>query len=234
VNFYKHYIGDFQRDTSHLSLTERGAYLALMHHYYATERPLPTDMPSLCRIAGAVTKQEKEAVKTVTAFFESRNGCLWHKRIEAELEKHEGRSDKNRIIALDREARKRAEREEHERTTNRAPEAARNVHETCNEPCQERGTNEAPTITRVNTEAKASGVPPDPIFGDGLAFLVGCGENERGARAFLGKLRKAVGDLEAVELLATAQRQRVSSPIPWLRAAAERRLSSGRQNGVAL
>jgi uncharacterized protein YdaU (DUF1376 family) len=108
MNFYKHYIGDFQRDTSHLSLTERGAYLALMQHYYATERPLPNDHSALCRIAGAFSKPERDAVKAVTLFFELRDGALWHKRIEAELEKQEHRNDTNRRIALEREARKRA------------------------------------------------------------------------------------------------------------------------------
>lgn len=139
VNFYKHYVGDFQRDTSHLSLTERGAYLALMHHYYATEEPLPNKHEACCRIAGAFSKAEKDAVKTAMAFFEPRMGGLWHKRIEAELEKSDKRSDKNREIALAREARKRAEKEaqdEQEESTKRA----RNVVETCHE----RSTKRAP------------------------------------------------------------------------------------------
>lgn len=132
MNFYKHYIGDFQRDTGHLGLTERGAYLALMHHYYATEQTLPKDHVALCRIAGAFTKPERDAVKVAMGFFEVRDGTLWHKRIEAELEKHEGRADTNRRIALDREARKRAEnvtRSRHEPITNRAPDVAGTLHE---------------------------------------------------------------------------------------------------------
>lgn len=132
MNFYKHYIGDFQRDTGHLSLTERGAYLALMQHYYATEQALPVDHAALCRIAGAFSKPERDAVKSVLCFFEKRDGLLWHKRIEAELEKQEGRADTNRRIALEREARKRAEKEaedEHESTTNRAPDVPETLHE---------------------------------------------------------------------------------------------------------
>jgi uncharacterized protein YdaU (DUF1376 family) len=132
LNFYKHFIGDFQRDTGHLSLTERGAYLALMHHYYATEQALPIDHAALCRIASAFSKPERDAVKVAMKFFEVRDGALWHKRIEAELEKSEGRSDTNRRIALDREARKRAEKlaqDDHEACTNRGPYVAGTLHE---------------------------------------------------------------------------------------------------------
>lgn len=132
VNFYKHYIGDFQRDTGHLSLTERGAYLALIHHYYATETPLPNNIDALCRIAGAVTKIEREAVKSSIQFFTLCDSGLMHNRIEAELEKAGEISNTNRDIALAREAKRRAQREErskHEQSTNRATNVPRKEHE---------------------------------------------------------------------------------------------------------
>lgn len=77
---------------------------------------------------------------------------------------------------------------------------------------------------------------PDPIFGDGLSYLVRCGVPEKGARSFLGKMRKELADdLVAVELLVKAQQEEVSDPVPWLRAAAKRRISGGRTaSGVAL
>lgn len=120
VNFYKHYIGDFQRDTGHLSLTQRGAYLCLMHHYYATEKPLPNDHSALCRIAGAIDKSEREAVRAVMGFFSVVESGLMHKRIEAEIEKAGKQADTNRQIAVEREAKRKAEREGHESSTNRA------------------------------------------------------------------------------------------------------------------
>lgn len=119
MNFYKHYIGDFQRDTNHLSLTERGAYLALIHHYYATELPLPNDYAALCRIAGAITPAEQKAVKVAMRFFTVVESGLMHNRIEAELEKAGKQADTNRRIAVEREARRKAAREQHESCTNR-------------------------------------------------------------------------------------------------------------------
>jgi uncharacterized protein YdaU (DUF1376 family) len=151
MNFYKHYIGDFQRDTGHLSLTERGAYLALMHHYYATEMPLPKSHDALFRIAGAVTKVERDAVKSVLCFFEEMESGLVHSRIEAEIQKAGEVSNTNRAIALAREAKRREKKnvqsvpkKDHDKSTNRAQSVPRNDHD--------QSTNQTPdTIHQVNT-----------------------------------------------------------------------------------
>lgn len=151
MNFYKHYIGDFQRDTGHLSLTERGAYLCLMHHYYATEKPLPNDHGALCRIAGAIDKAERQAVRTVMSFFRVVDSGLLHDRIEAELHKAGEISNTNRDIALAREAARRAEkaaREEHEACTKRAQSVPRTAHE--------QSTHQTPDTSNTVSEAKAS------------------------------------------------------------------------------
>jgi uncharacterized protein YdaU (DUF1376 family) len=150
MNFYKHYLGDFSRDTGHLSLTQRGAYLALMHHYYATEKPLPADHAALCRIAGAQDKAERAAVEVVMSFFRQGEGGLVHDRIEAELHKAGNRADTNRRIAVEREEARRVAREEHEARTNRATD---------------RGTNREPNQTpdtRHQTTAKTQAATPLP------------------------------------------------------------------------
>jgi uncharacterized protein YdaU (DUF1376 family) len=65
VNFYKRFIGDIQRDTGHLSCSEMGVYDRLLDHYYATESALPADVDACCRIARAMTKDERKAVDSV-------------------------------------------------------------------------------------------------------------------------------------------------------------------------
>lgn len=152
LNFYKHYIGDFQRDTGHLSLTERGAYLCLIHHYYATEKPLPNDLDALCRIAGAVSRIERAAVKVVIGFFEPVASGLMSVRIEAELEKAGEISNTNRDIALAREAKRRAEKEartEHEQSTVRAQSVPRTEHE--------QSTNQTPDTSTPLSDDKGVG-----------------------------------------------------------------------------
>jgi len=68
VNFFKLYIGDYQRDTAHLSVTEHGAYLLMLQHYYATEKPLPVGK-ALHRMLRAQDKAEREAIDVIVSQF---------------------------------------------------------------------------------------------------------------------------------------------------------------------
>lgn len=89
MNYYKHYMGDYQRDTGHLSLTQDGAYRRLMDHYYSTECALPSDPVTLYRICGALDKKERDAVMFVTKSFFSLgdDGKLHHGRIDSDIAK---------------------------------------------------------------------------------------------------------------------------------------------------
>lgn len=99
MNFYKHYIGDFQRDTGHLSLTERGAYRALLDAHYASEKPLPTVDSELCRLVGAFEDFERQAIKRVLREFWQLTEAGWvNKRAQIEIEKMAHQRDINREI----------------------------------------------------------------------------------------------------------------------------------------
>jgi len=53
MDWYPHYIADYDADTLHLTIAEDGAYSRLLRWYYHNERPLPTDdvaLASICRI----------------------------------------------------------------------------------------------------------------------------------------------------------------------------------------
>lgn len=69
MNYVEFYPGDYMRDTAHLSLAEHGAYVLLLLHYYATEKPLPNDNPTLFRIARSMGEIEKESVIRVAEQF---------------------------------------------------------------------------------------------------------------------------------------------------------------------
>lgn len=210
MNFYKHYIGDFNRDTGHLSLTEKGAYLALIHHYYATELPLPVSHAELCRIAGAITKTEQDAVKKVIRFFERSDSGFIHIRIEAELEKAGIRADKNRAIAVAREAKRRAERE------------ARNVERNVHESCSERDTNGARSNNLYQTpdtreEAKAKSIGQQAARFDDFWLVY---PNKKGKadamKAWKRKRLDAIADQIITDVLARAagDRQWLEGYIP--------------------
>ena len=86
ANYWLRWVGDFQRDTGHLTCTEIGVYDRLLDHYYATETPLPGDSESCARIARAMTKDERKAVESVLKqFFTLDDGVYRQGRADGEL-----------------------------------------------------------------------------------------------------------------------------------------------------
>lgn len=86
MNYYRRYLGDYMRDTMHLSLTEHGAYSLLLDAYYASERPLPVEYEALHRICRAMSTQEREAVKVVAdRFFPVKDGARHNPRADREI-----------------------------------------------------------------------------------------------------------------------------------------------------
>lgn len=85
MNYYKRHLGDYAKDTGHLSMAEHGAYTLLLDWYYANERAITAD--KAYRIAKASTIHERAAVDAVLADFFVLEGGAWHnKRSDAELE----------------------------------------------------------------------------------------------------------------------------------------------------
>lgn len=101
---YMRHLGDYARDTKHLTLIEHGAYTVLLDWSYSTERDLPGDEPTLFRLCGAFSAAERAAVLRVRdEFFNPvENGGFRHKRVVAELTEARRRSAKNAEAANDR------------------------------------------------------------------------------------------------------------------------------------
>ena len=120
MNFFKLYIGDYQRDTAHLSVAEHGAYLLMLQHYYATEKPLPIGK-ALHRMLRAQDKAEREAIDSVASQFwrETVDGLV-NDRADVEITKAGAQAETNRVIAQAREAKRKASRASNEQSTNRA------------------------------------------------------------------------------------------------------------------
>lgn len=101
-SFMKH-LGDYAKDTRHLTLLEHGAYNVLMDWCYASERALPHDEAMLYRICAAFTKPEQQAVMSVIQqFFQERPEGWIQKRIEEELMKAHEKRGKAKQAALSR------------------------------------------------------------------------------------------------------------------------------------
>ena len=84
MNFYKRHIGDYLKDTAHLSLLEHGVYTRLLDVYYTRESGIPDAQSA--RLIGARGKEELAALKVVLdEFFELIDGTWVQHRCEREI-----------------------------------------------------------------------------------------------------------------------------------------------------
>lgn len=103
LNYYRRYLGDYMRDTMHLSITEHGAYGLLLDACYATEKPLPKDYEALYRICRAMNASEQAAVRVVAdQFFVIGDDGLRHNdRAEREIGVAQSTIERQRASGLD-------------------------------------------------------------------------------------------------------------------------------------
>jgi uncharacterized protein YdaU (DUF1376 family) len=86
INYYERHLGDYAKDTAHLSMLEHGAYGLLLDRYYSTEQGIPADQAH--RVARARTKEEREAVDTIlNEFFTLTDGIWRNGRADEEVAK---------------------------------------------------------------------------------------------------------------------------------------------------
>lgn len=92
MNFYEHHLGDYMRDTAHLSMIEDAAYRRLLDAYYIREAPLPADLRDCCKLARAHSKVERDAVAYVLReFFDLRDDGHHQDRADREIARYQAR-----------------------------------------------------------------------------------------------------------------------------------------------
>ena len=95
MNYYKRHIGDYLKDTAHLSLLEHGVYARLLDVYYTRETAIPDDQAA--RLIGARSKEELSALRAVLGeFFALEDGAWTQQRCEREIGLKEEKSETNR------------------------------------------------------------------------------------------------------------------------------------------
>lgn len=95
MHYYQFNIGDYRRDTIHLTLLEHGIYRQLIDSYYLNEKPLCADDAILMRSHSVRTEEEQIAFKNVlNDFFVKHEDGYFHKGCEKMLEKYKEKSEK--------------------------------------------------------------------------------------------------------------------------------------------
>lgn len=98
MNYYKRHLGDYAKDTRHLSLAEHGAFCLLLDYYYSTEKPIPDDRCE--RIANAYETHERNAVRSVLEAFFTLTPDGWrNQRADEEIEAFRAKSLKAKASA---------------------------------------------------------------------------------------------------------------------------------------
>lgn len=94
---YLHHIGDFVRDTVHLTALEECFYRRAMDFYYLNEGPLPKETQSVFRRLRANTEEERQAVLNVLSdFFTDETDGFHNRRCDAEILNYKSVAEKNR------------------------------------------------------------------------------------------------------------------------------------------
>lgn len=97
MHYYKHHIGDYRRDTAHLSLLEHGVYRQLLDWYYLEESPIPKETQTVFRRLSARTQDEQKAVENVLNDFFTLTESGWvNGRCCVELADYHGHAEVNR------------------------------------------------------------------------------------------------------------------------------------------
>jgi uncharacterized protein YdaU (DUF1376 family) len=97
MNYYSHHIGDYRRNTSHLSLLEHGIYRQLLDTYYLSEQPISSDLEIVYRKLCARTDDERNVVEGVLREFFKLTKKGWvHAQCEKEIKAYKGKADRAR------------------------------------------------------------------------------------------------------------------------------------------
>lgn len=100
MNYYEHHLGDYLRDTAHLSMIEDGAYRRLLDQYFIREAPLPADKRQCMKLARAHSAPERAAVSTLLdEFFELRDDGYHQSRADAEIARFQEKKRKAKASA---------------------------------------------------------------------------------------------------------------------------------------
>ncbi|VCU70845.1 hypothetical protein PIGHUM_02924 [Pigmentiphaga humi] len=100
---YNHHLGDYAKNTAHLSMLEDGAYRRLLDLYYLHEQRLPAEKRALYRLVRAAAPSERKAVDIILEELFQRTDEGWlHSRCEEEIAKYREKSDKARTSAARR------------------------------------------------------------------------------------------------------------------------------------
>lgn len=217
MNYYKRHIGDYLKDTSHLSLLEHGIYTRILDVYYTRESAIPETQ--VARLIGARSKDELSALQRILdEFFVLIDGAYRQGRCDKELLAIISKAEKNREVGKlgGRPPKTEVKKEEifDKKITMMVSE---NNQETTQmdifpNPNETQATNHKP-VTNNQLKTKEEASPPPEVNLFTLADQLGV------PRSVLGKQIKIGGQSTCASALGQMLAQQVADPVPYFVAA---------------
>jgi uncharacterized protein YdaU (DUF1376 family) len=101
MHYYQFNIGDYRRDTQHLTPLEHGIYRLLLDQCYLTEKPI--DANALRLLCIRTPEEVETANRLLTEFFvEQEDGTYIHQRCSQEIDRFREKSEKAKASAKKR------------------------------------------------------------------------------------------------------------------------------------
>jgi len=97
MNYYKFHIGDYRKDTSHLTNEEHFIYRHLIDWYYLDESPIPNDNQTITRRLKLKSDWLQYLTNVLNDFFEETESGYIHRRIEHEIKEYSAMCDTHRV-----------------------------------------------------------------------------------------------------------------------------------------
>ena len=155
------YPADYLADTTHLTLQEHGAYLLLILNYWQRGFP-PKDndkrLSAICRISESHWLELREIL---SEFFDIRDGCWYHDRIEYDLEFVKSKSEKA-SRAGKASARKRIDNKDN--SNERSTDVQQRTSTALNHTDTDTDTDTDKTLTSFPTETDKKNIPFQKII----------------------------------------------------------------------
>lgn len=219
MNYYERHLGDYAKDTAHLSMLEHGAYGLLLDRYYGTEAGIPASQAH--RVARARTKEERQAVDDVLSeFFSLVDGVWINGRADEEIAKA------NVKINAAKENGKKGGRPKktsagYEKETQQKPSGL----SVGSEIETESKAHQTPDTSYSDTNVSGSDAAKSPdemtkqeLWAAGKSLLETAGLPKAQCGSFVGKLVKDYGDAIVVDAVRAAVFAQPADPVEYMKA----------------
>lgn len=233
------YVGDYLRDTGHLTTTEHGAYMLLIMQAWTRGGALPGDEERLRLLSRLDPREWKASRDTLMEFFTLVDGAYRNKRVDHEIANTASITEQRRAAGKASAEARAKQREGNGKvngggngsstTVATAPPANEQQTARPSQPQSQEKSSVADATAEPAVSAPADAPVPDArtaLWREGLGRLGRLTGKPAGAsRALLGKMVQRAGDDCALvsSVLFEAEQLRPVEPVSWIEAAIGRR-----------